>query len=428
MARQTTAITDLPPWRDRKFLIFASGNFANNLGEAAYKVGLPLYVYELTGSLTTMSLLAALSPAMLLLSPWLGAIVDRWGPRVFVVPGLLLQLVAAVALNLIALTGDIATVPLFCLAALVQLGGEMYRAGWITGVPGMFPRNAAQSRAVLSSLFVTSNIAGPLVVAAGVGLVGYLGLLWFNAATFIAPIIVWLLGVHPPARKRPVAIDRPSLDRPSLGRDIIDGWHIIKAEKRVLYVQLTALPLHFASGIGVLAFMIWYLRDHWGMSASGVSTAQAVANIGALAGSVYIAARARTRPRTVLALSAAIMTAALFTMAIPSTWSFVACMVAFFTMRSAMTAVSAMIIVKYLPPEVVGRAEGLFNLIGGAPLLLAPLLIPLVQGTFGSTAVLMFLGSAAGLSLLCLARFWPHWSDPDHTSTDTPVSGDVPVK
>lgn len=423
MAQQTTATTDFPPWRERKFLIFASGNFANNLGEAAYKVGLPLYVYELTGSLTMMSLLAALSPAMLLLSPWLGAIVDRWGPRVFVVPGLLLQLVAAVALNLTARTGDIATVPLFCLAALVQLGGEMYRAGWITGVPGMFPRNAAQSRAVLSSLFVTSNIAGPLVVAAGVGLVGYLGLLWFNAATFIAPIIVWLLGVHPPAKKAQAVIDRPSL-----GRDIIDGWHIIKAEKRVLYVQLAALPLHFASGIGVLAFMVWYLRDHWGMSASGVSTAQAVANIGALAGSVYIAARARTRPRTVLALSAVIMTAALFTMAIPSTWSFVACMVAFFTMRSAMTAVSAMIIVKYLPPAVVGRAEGLFNLIGGAPLLLAPLLIPLVQGTFGSTAVLAFLGSAAGLSLLCLARFWPHWSDSDPTSTHSPASGDVPVK
>lgn len=425
MAQESTARLDFPPWRDRRFLIFASGNFTNNLGEAAYKVGLPLYVYELTGSLTTMSLLAALSPAMLLLSPWLGAIVDRWGPRVFVVPGLLLQLVAAVALNLTALAGDIATVPLFCLAALVQLGGEMYRAGWITGVPAMFPNNAAQSRAVLSSLFVTSNIAGPLVVAAGVGLVGYLGLLWFNAATFIAPIIVWLLGVHPPAKKPQAAVDRPSL-----ARDIVDGWRIIKAEKRVLYVQLTALPLHFASGIGVLAFMVWYLRDHWGMPASGVGVAQAVANIGALSGSVYIAARARTRPRTVLALSAGVMTAALFAMTIPSTWTFVACMVAFFTMRSAMTAVSAMIIVKYLPPEVVGRAEGLFNLIGGAPLLLAPLLIPLVQGAFGSTVVLAFLGSAAGLSLLCLARFWPHWSDSDSppTSTNRPASGDVPVK
>ncbi|MFG2908990.1 hypothetical protein ACGF13_28450 [Kitasatospora sp. NPDC048286] len=65
------------PWRDRRFQVFAAGNFANNLGEAAYKVGLPLYVYDLTGSLATMFLMAALAPAMLLISPWLGAVVDR---------------------------------------------------------------------------------------------------------------------------------------------------------------------------------------------------------------------------------------------------------------------------------------------------------------------------------------------------------------
>ncbi|WP_338777231.1 hypothetical protein [Streptomyces sp. DG1A-41] len=75
------------------------------------------------------------------------------------------------------------------------------------------------------------------------------------------------------------------------------------------------------------------------------------------------------------------MTGALFATALPSTWVFVACMVAFFTMWSAMTAVTAMIVVKYMPPGVVGRAEGLFNLMSGLPILLAPLLIPLVQGT-----------------------------------------------
>lgn len=423
MASTTSSNPGSPPWRDRRFQIFAVGNFTNNIGEAAYKVGLPLYVYELTGSLATMSLLAALAPAMLLVSPWFGAAVDRWGSRVFVVPGLLVQLAAAVALNLTVAAGHVSSLLLFCLAALVQLGGEMYRTGWIAGVPGMFPDNAARSRAVLSSMFVMSNIAGPLLVAAGVGLVGYLGLLWFNALTFVAPIVVWLLGIHPPARER-----RTVINRPSLGRDIIDGWHIVKAEKRVLYVQLTSLPLHFASGIGVLAFMIWYMRDHGHVSASGVSVAQAVANVGALAGSVYVAARARTRPRAVLAASAAVMTAALFAMTLPSTWTFVVCMVAFFTMRSAMTAVSAMIIVKYLPAEVVGRAEGLFNLISGAPLLVAPLLIPLVQRTFGSTAVLVFLGSAAALSLLCLARFWPHWNDAGDSNSESPSSSDVPVK
>lgn len=421
MTQQTLAAPSTAPWRDRRFLVFATGNFVNNLGEGAYKVGLPLFVYELTGSLAVMSLLAALAPAMLLISPWLGAVVDRWGPRVFVVPGLLLQLAGAVALNLTVLAGRPPTAALFCLSALVQLGGEMYRAGWIAGVPGMFPDNAARSRAVLSSLFVTSNILGPLLVAAGVGLVGYLGLLWFNAATFLAPIVVWLLGVHPPAKQRtPGAAAGP---RPSLTRDILDGWRIVRAEKRVLYVQLTSLPLHFAGGVGVLAFLVWYLRDH-GMSAAGVSAAQAAANAGALLGSVYIAARARTRPRAVLAGSAVVMTGALFVMALPSTAILVAAMVAFFTLRSAMTAVTAMIIIKYLPTEVVGRAEGLFNLMSGAPILLAPLLIPLVQQAWGGTAVLLFLGAAAGISLLCLVRFWSRWSDADTDEPTSPVTGD----
>ncbi|MBQ0825264.1 MFS transporter [Streptomyces tagetis] len=191
-------------------------------------------------------------------------------------------------------------------------------------------------------------------------------------------------------------------------------------------MQLTSLPLHFAGGVGVLSFMVWYLRDHWHMPASGVSTAQAVANIGALAGSVYIAARARARPRTVLALSAIVMTAALFLMALPSPTAFVVCMVAFFTLRSAMTAVTAMIVVKYLPSDVVGRAEGLFNLMSGVPILIAPLLIPLVQRVAGSTAVLLLLGLVSALSLLCLLRFRPSWSDED-TARGHAVPGETPA-
>jgi MFS family permease len=426
MNQQTVENPPTAPWRDRRFVVFATGNFVNNLGEAAYKVGLPLFVYELTGSLTTMSFLAALAPLMLLLSPWLGAVVDRWGPRVFVVPGLLVQLAGAVALNLAVQAGRASTTALFCLGALVQLGGEMYRAGWITGVATMFPRNAARSRAVLSSLFVTSNIVGPLLVAVGVGLVGYLGLLWFNAATFLAPIAVWLLGIHPSAKAQRRGDGEPGR-RPALIRDILDGWQVMRAEKRVLYVQLTSLPLHFAGGVGVLSFMVWYLRDHWHMSASSVSTAQAVANVGALAGSVYIAARVRTRPRIILALSATVMTGALFAMALPSTLVFMVCMVAFFTMRSAMTAVTAMIVVKYMPPDVVGRAEGLFNLMSGLPILVAPLLIPVVQGAWGDVAVLVFLGLAAGLSLLCLLRFWPDWSDAGATDPAPATGEGTPV-
>ncbi|MER5639487.1 MFS transporter [Kitasatospora sp. NPDC002227] len=394
---------ETPPWRDQRFLVFATGNFVNNLGESAYKVGLPLYLYQLTGSLTVMSLTAALAPAVLLVSPWVGAMVDRWGPRLFVVPGLAVQLVGAVGLNLCLAGAHVSPAVLFPLAALVQLGGELYRTGWITGVRTMFPANPARSRAVLSSLFTASNIAGPLLVAAGAGLVGYLGLLWFNAATFLAPVAVWLLGIRPPAKARPA----PGPRRPGLGREILDGWHVIRREKRVLYAELASLPLQFVSGVGMLTFLVWYLRSQQGASTGTVSLAQGLANAGALAGSTYVAARATARPHVVLAVAAAVMTAATLAMGFAPVPVFVLCMTAFFTMRSAVTGVAAVVSVRHLPADVLGRAEGLFNLISGLPLLLAPLAVPVVQAHFGPTAVFLLLGATAALAIPAVALLAP---------------------
>lgn len=98
------------------------------------------------------------------------------------------------------------------------------RPPWTQGVPvARGVSNSMSSQLVLPrspSLFVTSNIVGPLLVAVGVGLVGYLGLLWFNAATFLAPIAVWLMGIHPPAKERGRDDGEPGR-RPNLGRDIL---------------------------------------------------------------------------------------------------------------------------------------------------------------------------------------------------------------
>lgn len=412
---------ELAPWRDRRFVVFGTGNFINNVGESAFKVTLPLLVYHLTGSLAVMSLLAALIPAVTLLGPWMGSIVDRWGPRVFVVPGLMIQLVGAVALNIAVMNGYHSTPVLFTLAAFVQIGGAMYRAGWMAGVASMFPDNPGRSRAMLSSLWIISNIMGPFLVAAGLGPIGYLGLLWFNVVTFFAPIAVWLMGIHPPRRI-------PDPDRPYKGLrtlmidDVLEGWRTVRSEKRVLYVQLTALPLHFVGGVGMTAFVVWYLRDYWEMPADWVSLVQAAWWIGAMVGSLYIAVRSRTRPRLVMACAAVFMTISLMTMAVVPLWGFVICVVLFYTVRTSMDTVTDVVIVKYLPAHMVGRAEGLFGLIGGIPAVIAPFTITLVQGAWGGSAVLIYLAVVSSLSLLLLARFWKVWSVTDGSKAASPQS------
>ncbi|MGH3345222.1 MAG: MFS transporter, partial [Carbonactinosporaceae bacterium] len=264
---QAATPTAPSPWRDRRFVIFAAGNLTNNIGDAIYAVALPLLVYELTGSLAVMSLLAALAPATLLCGPLLGAVADRFGARALVVPGLIVQLVAAFLLNLSA-TGEKA--PLWALTlfgALIQIGGAAYRQGWMSGIPTMFPSNAVRTRGTLGSLYVASTIIGPAIVGVGLSWLGYLGLLWLNLATFVAPIVVWWLGIHPPP---PVARTDPGGFR--IHHEVAEGWRIIRAHRRFFQCTMMVLPIDFISSIGTLTLATFYLRDRWHVPADDVGT------------------------------------------------------------------------------------------------------------------------------------------------------------
>ncbi|ATL82571.1 hypothetical protein SMALA_2337 [Streptomyces malaysiensis subsp. malaysiensis] len=192
------------PLADRRFLVFAAGNAANNVGEALYATALPLLAYQLTDSLVVMAWLAAAVPVSDLFAPALGAWADRRGVRGLIVQGLLAQAGAALAMNLLLLGGHSAPWLLFLCAVVLETGGLAYRTGWMTGVPAQFPDCPVRARGTLNSLFLATTLAGPLLVAALLPWVGYQGLLWLNLPTFFAPLVVWAVGVRP-ARSAPAS-------------------------------------------------------------------------------------------------------------------------------------------------------------------------------------------------------------------------------
>lgn len=392
------------PWRDGRFVFFASGNFVNNIGEAIYAMALPLLVFELTGSHVVMSLLAALVPASLLLGPLLGVIVDHWGPRVMVVPGLLVQLGAAFVLN----TGLAQGAPiwlLFISGALIQLGGAAYRAGWIAGIPAMFPTSAVRARGTLNSLFVATLIIGPFIVSVSLHWVSHLVLLWVNLATFVAPIAVWLCGVHPPRiaedqRRRGVRI----------GSALAEGWRIIRAERRVVNSTLIGIPLIFVSGSAMTALVIYALRGEWHLTAGEVSVVVTLTQVGALIGNVLVSQRRRFSLRPVLCVVSLGMVVCLFAMSTPMFLLLLAALLTFFTLRGAFMAASQMMVIKYLPPAAIGRSMGILRLVSGLPDFLAGLVIPLILAGVGVRYTFLVLGVVALPSVLWLARTWSGWN------------------
>jgi MFS family permease len=417
----TTTAPDVmvSPWADRRFRLFAAGNIINNIGEAMYDLTLPLLVYELTGSLLVMTLLAAMVPATLLLGPLLGSVADRWGPRVMVMPGLTVQLVAALVINTVAVSGEHTNwFLLFFFGALVQIGGSMYRVGWMTAVPAMFPETAVRARGALGSLFVASTFIGPLIVAATLPALGYLPLLWINLGTFVAPMIVWWLGIKPTRGH-----DRDGA-RFDLVRSLAQGWDAVRHERRLLGAVLTMLPLEIVASTATTTLTLFYLRESFHLSPSAVSACVVAMNLAAFLGSVAVSERSRFPVRPTLLVITVGMAASLFVVAVPVLVMALGALCLFFAFTGSAGVTSSMLTITYVPPDVMGRAFGILRLIWGVPNVVAPAIIPVVVAWTGVRATYVVLGVVALLSVALLARMWHRWSVP--VTADGPPVSDPP--
>jgi GTP cyclohydrolase II len=387
--------------------VFATGNTVNNIGEGVYTAALPLLAFDLTGSVVLMSLLAALVPVGLLLGPLFGVAVDRWGPRVLVVPGLLVQIAAACALNLFALRDGAPVALLFVLSGVIQLSGAAYRAGWMAGVPVMFPGSPVRSRGTLKSLFLATLVIGPLLVGLLLPVAGYLGLLWFNVATCVVPVLVWAAGVKPP---RVVRQARAGVR--ALAADLADGWRIFRADRALMIATVVKFPLVFIGSSGTLTLALFVLQDRWRVPADQVGLIMTGCALGGLAGSLALSQRREFRLYPTLLAGAAGLSAALLAMALPVLAVLVAALVLLYAVNGMLAASLEMMIVKHVPQEGLGRVGGLLRLFGGIPAFVAPLLIPLGVTTAGPQATFAALG-VIGLAAACwLYRTRHLWREP----------------
>ncbi|WP_051839754.1 MFS transporter [Streptomyces sp. NRRL F-5126] len=395
------------PLRDPRFRVFAAGNALNNVGEAVYATALPLMVYDLTGSLASMSLLAAAVPLSLVAGPWLGSAADRWGPRVLVVPGLLVQATGAVAMNLSVTAGHASTWLLFGCAFLVALGGSAYLTGWITGVPSMFPDCKVRARGTLNSVFFTTTVTGPLLTTATLPWIGYTGLLWLNATTFAAPIAVWLMGIHPPRQRRAPAA------RPRTGHGVREGWRAVASDPRMLTITAVHVVLSLVCGAGLQALLVYDLRHHWHMSSAVSSAVILASNAFMLVGNLLVAQRATFRPHLSLTLGTVLRTLTLFLLAAPLLPAFLGGLVLGALGQGAVLSTMVMMRVKYIPQDVLGRSSGLLSLLAGGAALLSPVVTPALSHALGVRGAFCVLGLLSLSTLGYLRRTWRAWEAAD---------------
>lgn len=389
-------------WQSRQFLWFAAGNFGNNLGDAVYAVALPLLIYQLTHQLLAMSVMATISLGPLIFGPVLGVFVDRWSPGRLVVPSLIVQLLASVLIPVLNAAHVLSIDSLYVLGGLIEFAGSAYRRSWMAALPWLFPRRAPEARVSLQHLYVATTLVGPAAAGLLIGRLGYMGLMWLNAATFLLPIVVTATGVPFPRGARGPS---PSSVHPPFWLGLRAGFQAIRRAPLLLQAMVVRGAQNLVTSAGLTTLLMYDLRSTFGVSSGRVSLMLVAGGAGGLVGSLLAPRWGRRSLRLVLPAASLAAAGAVYLLFWP-VWQVVP-IVLFLIGLAAMGIFTVIEQATFydVPPDQLGRVSGLFGLGAGVPAVLSPIVLAFLShaltlpGTFAVIAVFLSVTAVAALAV-----------------------------
>lgn len=189
--------------RIRDFRLLWSARAISLLGSWLLVVGVPAYVFRLTGSLTATGLtLAAEFLPPLVLGPIAGVLVDRWDRRQMMIAADLLRAAAVGLLLNVRTSGDIWLI--YLALAIESTGTVLFRPAAQAHTPALVGTGPSLSGANALNVvtdgavrLVGAPLGGALFAAAG-----FAALVWIDAATYLISAATILLTTHATATRQ----------------------------------------------------------------------------------------------------------------------------------------------------------------------------------------------------------------------------------
>jgi MFS family permease len=223
----------------RNFSLLFSGQVVSQIGDSMNKVALLWFVYELTGSafsMTVIGLLQTIPP--LVFGPLIGVYLDRMRKKPVMI---WVDLIRTVLVTLIPLFYALETLTLewlYVLVFAISIVSTIFGPALASAVPLMVSRT--QLTAANALIQGTGNIGlliGPAVSGLGIAMIGAQNVLYLNAVTFMISVLC-LVPIS--LRETPGAIARRECGA-GIMQDLLVGFRFVFFQHRtVLLLMLTA--------------------------------------------------------------------------------------------------------------------------------------------------------------------------------------------
>lgn len=289
--------------RHRNFALLWSAGLISETGDWVVVVGLPIYVYLLTGSaLQTSGLFVLEQVPAILLGSVAGVFVDRWDRRLTLVTGTTLQ--GTVLLSLLAVRSPSSLWLVYVVAFTESMISQFMSPALNAILPSLVEDDRLVPANSLAAL--SANLARLVGAPLGGFVVGFwslTGVVVLDAISFFVAALM-ILGISAPTQSAEGGDIRVAGSWTGLWREWREGLTVV-ARNRVLSVLFGTGGLQQAAqGVFLVLFVIWVLHVLHG-GPSGVGWLRGVQAVGGVLGGV-VAARlgSSIKPRALQALGA----------------------------------------------------------------------------------------------------------------------------
>ncbi|MDD5687906.1 MAG: MFS transporter [Elusimicrobia bacterium] len=268
--------------RHRNFRLFFVGQGISVAGTWLQITAMPWMVYRLTSSTILLGLIGFLSQIpVFLLAPLAGVVADRYNKKKLLIITQTFEMVQAVVLGVLAISGKLQIWHIIVLAILLGIVTAFDMPTRQAFLFEMVGKDDLMNAIALNSLIFNSArligpaIAGLLIASFGEGLCFLL-----NGLSFIAVIIALLLITQ--LTSHSTKDDLPILQRLSLGVKYIRNSKIIS--NVLLLISVTGVVSAFP-----MTLMPVFVKDIYKLDAKGLGIFMSAVGIGALFGTMKIA-------------------------------------------------------------------------------------------------------------------------------------------
>jgi DHA3 family macrolide efflux protein-like MFS transporter len=273
-----------PNWK-RSFFTIWSGQAVSLLGSQLVQFALVWYLTDTTGSATilaTASMVAFLPNVIL--SPFIGALVDRWNRRAIMLVADSFIALVTVALAIIFATGAIQIWHIYLLMFLRSIGGAFHGPAMTASTSLMVPKeHLTRVQGINQTLNGGLNIISAPLGALLVEVMPTQGILAIDVVTALFAILPLLFIAIPQPVKDPTDPET----KPSVLREMKEGLRYITGWRGIMIIAIFAAMINFllSPAFSLLPLLV---KEHFGGGALELGWINSVFGVGVVTGGLIL--------------------------------------------------------------------------------------------------------------------------------------------